>query len=63
VPPRCIGPFLIIQRIGKVAYRLALPSKLEEIHDIFHVSQPRQYIVNPEHVVNDKAVDLIPGLS
>jgi hypothetical protein len=35
---RFIGSFPIIQRIGKVAYRLALPSKLQGIHDVFHVS-------------------------
>jgi hypothetical protein len=40
--PRYIGPFLIILRIGKVAYRLALASELQEIHNVFHVSQLRQ---------------------
>ena len=36
--PRFIGPFEILQRIGPIAYRLALPPSLQGIHDIFHVS-------------------------
>ena len=36
---RYIGPFEIVERIGVVAYRLALPPSLEGVHDVFHVSQ------------------------
>ena len=41
--PRYIGPYEIIERIGPVAYRLALPPELSGIHDIFHVSTLRRY--------------------
>lgn len=34
---RFIGPYEIIERVGPVAYRLALPSELEKIHNVFHV--------------------------
>jgi hypothetical protein len=34
---RYIGPYLITERVGTVAYRLALPVTLH-IHDVFHVS-------------------------
>ncbi|MCI74054.1 retrotransposon protein, partial [Trifolium medium] len=40
--PRYIGPFQIIDRVGEVAYRLALPPALSGIHDVFHVSQLRK---------------------
>jgi hypothetical protein len=30
---------------------------------VFHVSQHRQYIVDPEHVLNDEANELTPDLS
>ncbi|KAA3472513.1 Retrotransposon gag protein [Gossypium australe] len=36
--PRFIGPYEITKRVGPVAYQLSLPSKLEKIHNVFHVS-------------------------
>ena len=42
--PRYIGPFEILQRVGEVAYRLALPPWLLGIHDVFHVSLLRKYV-------------------
>ncbi|GKB51781.1 putative reverse transcriptase domain-containing protein [Tanacetum coccineum] len=35
--PRYVGPFVIIERAGPVAYRLRLPQELVGIHDTFHV--------------------------
>jgi hypothetical protein len=37
--PRYIGPFSILEKCGKVAYKLELPPSLAGVHDIFHVSQ------------------------
>ena len=37
--PRYIGPFKILERKGEVAYRLELPARLSDVHDVFHVSQ------------------------
>ena len=40
---RYIGPFRILERIGPVAYRLELPSELNRVHNVFHVSMLRKY--------------------
>jgi hypothetical protein len=36
--PRYIGPFQILEKCGKVAYKLELPPSMAGVHDIFHVS-------------------------
>jgi hypothetical protein len=35
---RYIGPFPILEKCGKVAYKLELPPSLAGVHDIFHIS-------------------------
>ena len=41
--PRFIGPYEVIEKVGPVACRLALPPDLEKIHNVFHVSMLRRY--------------------
>ena len=50
--PRFIGPFEILERIGTVTYRLALPPDMSGVHEVFHVSMLRKYIPDPAHVVD-----------
>ena len=40
---RFIGPYEVIEKVGPMSYRLALPSDLEKIHNVFHVSMLRRY--------------------
>ena len=49
---RFIGPFEIIERVGIVAYRLALPPSMSGVHEVFHVSMLRRYTPDPAHVVD-----------
>jgi hypothetical protein len=46
--PRFIGPFLILKRVGEVAYRLEVPNHLADVHDVFHVSQLKKCLRVPE---------------
>ena len=50
--PRYIGPFEILERVGEVTYRLALPPSLAGVHDVFHVSQLRRYVADPSHILD-----------
>ena len=50
---RYIGPYDIVERVGPLAYKLALPPELEQIHNVFHVSMLRLYRSDPSHVLKD----------
>nr|GEW64174.1 putative reverse transcriptase domain-containing protein [Tanacetum cinerariifolium] len=50
--PQFIGPFEILDRVGEVSYRLALPLQLLHVHNVFHVSLLRGYKYHPLHVVS-----------
>jgi hypothetical protein len=52
--PLYIGPYPIIKKIGVVAYKLKLPERLADMHDVFHVSQLRKCLrVSEEQVMSD----------
>ena len=51
--PRFIGPFPILEWIGTLAYRVQLPDWLPVLHDVFHVSQLRKHVHDPDLVVEE----------
>ncbi|XP_024164118.1 uncharacterized protein LOC112171118 [Rosa chinensis] len=61
--PRYIGPYEIVERVGLVAYRLALPPQLSRLHDVFHVSMLRKYIADPSHVLPAQPITLREDLT
>ena len=58
ISPRYIGPFEILERIGTVAYRLALPPSMSGVHEAFHVSMLRRYTPDPAHVVDWRQIEI-----
>ena len=49
---RFIGPSEILERIGTVAYQLALPPNMSGVHEVFHVYMLWKYTPDPAHVVD-----------
>jgi len=60
---RYIRPFEILERVGEVAYRLALPPSLTAVHPVFHVFMLRKYNGDPSHVLDFSSVHLDKDLS
>ncbi|KAL6956543.1 hypothetical protein U1Q18_052838 [Sarracenia purpurea var. burkii] len=61
--PRYLGPFEILEKVGPVAYRLALTPELAQIHNVFHISMLRKYVADPSHVLTQPPVQLNYDLS
>ena len=61
--PGFIRSYEVIEKVGPMAYRLALPPELKKIHNVFHVSMLRRYSSNPSHVVSSKIIELRPDLT
>ncbi|XP_041020505.1 uncharacterized protein LOC121262167 [Juglans microcarpa x Juglans regia] len=56
--PRYIGPFEILDRIGPVAYRVALPPALAGVHNVFHISMLRKYVPDLTHVIDYESLQI-----
>ena len=50
--PRFIGSFEILDRMRAVAYRLALPPRLTNVHNVFHISMLLKYEPDHSHVLD-----------
>ncbi|XP_057958643.1 uncharacterized protein LOC131151417 [Malania oleifera] len=61
--PRYIEPFEILERIGPVAYRVALPPTLSRVYDVFHVLVLRKYVLDPLHVISYESLEVSEALA
>ena len=61
--PRYMGPYEILQRVGKVAYELKLPNELASVHPIFHVSTLKKCIGDPESIFSIEGLCVTDTLS
>ena len=50
--PRFIGPFEILERVGTVAFQLAVPPSMSGVHEVFHVSMLQRYTPDLAYVVD-----------
>jgi len=55
---RYIGPYLIMQRVGEVAYSLELQPELSRVHNVFHVLQLRKYVEDSSNVIEPNPIHL-----
>ena len=58
-----MGPFEVLDRVGTLAYKVALPPSLSKIHNVFHVLTLRKYIYNPSHVVELELIQISKDLT
>ncbi|XP_062118541.1 uncharacterized protein LOC133832182 [Humulus lupulus] len=61
--PRILVLLEILERIGQVTYRLALPPALSGVHNLFHVSMFRKYVLQLSHVLGYETLSLQEDLS
>ncbi|XP_075107084.1 uncharacterized protein LOC142180063 [Nicotiana tabacum] len=58
--PPFIGPYEVRERVGPVAYKLALPPELNKIHNFFHVYMRRRYCSDPSHILPIESIEVNP---
>ena len=46
-----------------MAYEIALPSQLANLHPVFHVSQLRKYVFDPTHVLEAEDIQIREDLT
>ncbi|WMV50203.1 hypothetical protein MTR67_043588 [Solanum verrucosum] len=61
--PPYVGPYKILQRIGKVAYELDLPKEFTAVHPVFHVSMLKKCIGDPTSIIHLEGLGVDASLS
>ena len=61
--PRYVGPYPIIEKSGRVAYKIQLPIEMRAIFNIFHVSQLKKCLRVPEERVEVRDIKLKSDLA
>ena len=61
--PRYVGPYEVLQRVGKVAYELKLPNELVSLHPVFHVSMLKKCIGDQIYILPIEGLGVDENLS
>ncbi|XP_070007802.1 uncharacterized protein [Nicotiana sylvestris] len=61
--PRYVGPYIIIQRIGQLAYKLELPPEMSLVHLVFHVSLLKKVVGDPSTIMPIETIEVNEELS
>ncbi|PKU59780.1 hypothetical protein MA16_Dca025920 [Dendrobium catenatum] len=61
--PRYVGPFEILERIGKAAYKLMLSDSMPDVHNVFHVSTLRKWVSDSGKKVSADEVEIQENLT
>jgi hypothetical protein len=61
--PKYIGHFDVSQKIGAIAYQVALPPSLSVIHNVFHVSMLWKYVSDTSYVLEVESLQVREDLS
>ena len=56
---RYCGPFEILDKVGLIAYQLALPPSIK-VHNVFHVSIFKIYAHDVSHVIDWNVIQVEP---
>jgi hypothetical protein len=61
--PRYVGPYKVIEKSGRVAYKLQLPLEMRTIFNVFHVSQLKKCLRVPEERVKIEDINIESDLA
>ena len=58
-----ISPYVILKRVGKLAYRLDLLPELSQLHNMLHICMLRKYVPSSSHVIRLEQVEIQKDLT